>query len=495
MEDDADAYLRRVSQLKRKHFRKDSVTAYHPTPVEVETVDTKPIHTVARRLPMKKRKRMCDDDEFDVVSLARDAVNVSSCGVFVADGPSTSPLVGCNGDRKVLQQPVKITLMEKWFPGRTLQNATLDPAQAPLYQYTEVSTKRMKDARERFVTLKAGVEDALKYSFVGECTNFDEVVSRMTKESWIELRNTLFQISSRASLRRKKGAVRAMKYILSTNVGEHVPKSSILRHWNEYLLIHGPEQGFQPTLSLFVWVESAGITALFTAVVSRALKLFKQGKKPMAYSFYDAQEEAEPSCCVEAATSEEDECVDSGEVLSCEGSVEKSAKESEPIAVGTGEGNDDNSVRPPSLVERLPRLGGCSEDVISLLSFLRVLMPVDYLDEDGRMIGRSAGYGVWLYACLTAVDTPFDPDLDRLVHEFFRTCCLQLRVLGEAHNVRGDDRGAILKVFPSRKDDPPQSSQYNSLGDVRKEDVLALHTIIVVLAKLFRLNGNRLVPL
>nr|P17962.1 RecName: Full=Uncharacterized 21 kDa protein in aldolase locus; AltName: Full=ORFD [Trypanosoma brucei brucei]CAA36823.1 unnamed protein product [Trypanosoma brucei] len=152
-------------------------------------------------------------------------------------GPSTSPLVGCNGDRKVLQQPVKITLMEKWFPGDVAES-TLDPAQAPLYQYTEGVDEANEGCPRAFVTLKAGVEeDALKYSFVGCCSNFDEVVSRMTKESWIELRNTRGQISSRASLRRKKGAVRAMKYILSTNVGEHVPKSSILRHWNEYLLI------------------------------------------------------------------------------------------------------------------------------------------------------------------------------------------------------------------------------------------------------------------
>nr|CCC93715.1 conserved hypothetical protein [Trypanosoma congolense IL3000] len=497
MEDDADAYLRRVSQLNRKHFRKDFVIPSQTSALRDVSLEKPLARQPNQRLPMKKRRRTCEDedDEEDNSNVGRRASALDPCRSSEPTAAVALPDTAASSSSP--PQPLKISLMEKWFPGRTLRNATLEAAQAPSYRFTEVSVKRMKNARERFVSLRAGVEDVMKSKKLQSNANLDDVVASMTNDDWLEVRNGLAQITSRESFKRKKGAVRALRFILSTRPAEHIPTSPFTRHWNNFLSFYGPEQGFQPNLSLFVWQHTAATTALFTAVVGRVLKLFKLGKQPAAYSFYDggAQEEegGADKVCEE----------DSGEAGSGDGSSQERDTLEECSGMETSstdaceEAVGKKDLPPPSLLDRLPRLTGgeLSEDVISVLSFLRVLMPTDYVGDESEGVSRSAGYGPWLYACLTAVDTPFDPELDLLVHELFRTCCLQLRILGDTHNIHGDEHGAIVRAFPPRRDNGSWPVQYRTLSDVRREDVLALHTLVVVLAKLFRLNGSRLVPL
>ncbi|RNE98968.1 hypothetical protein TraAM80_08478 [Trypanosoma rangeli] len=471
---DAEAYLRRASKLKWKHFASghSSVSQKKAGLVEVKAAEC--ASKLPMRLPMKKLKRAHDSDS--------DSENVRS-PCLAAVTPPTASVISFSS-RTPAEKPrngAKMTLMEKWFPGRTLGNATLDAAQAPTMVYTDLSVARMNAARERLLTLRSGVEDVTNYTSV----NGDSGVAGGTTDwNWLELRDALSQLTSRDAFRTKKRVVRAVKWLSASKTPlRGVPNSATPRLWEKYVHEHGPECGHAPPLSMLVWLDSACTTALFTALVSRMLKWYKQGMKPVMRTPYALKENALESDQNAGVADEE------------EGEVDEDASESHDVREENKQEADGYHNR-PVFFTNLPTLnsGGASEEIISLLSFLRVLMPVDVEDASGN-VHRSVGYGVWLYACLSAVDTPLDPDLDRLVHELFGVCCQQLRTLGEAHGIQGGNRGAIVHAFSPRSGDNTLRREYNAMHDVRREDVLALHTIIIILAKLFRQNQNRLIPL
>lgn len=472
MEDDAEAYLRHASKLQRKHFARG-----HSSVAPHERSFGRP----AASLPVKKRKRTGDSDDDS------DAPPPPAAAARVSPAP---------GDTSGGAPPARAatTLMEKWFPGRTLRNATLEAAQAPSLDYTDVAVARINAAREHVLLLRAGVEDILSFASVSSEGDVDS--NRTDNWRWREMRDALTQLTLRDAFRTKKRVVRAVKWLLTTKASMvDVPKSPSLPQWRHYLSCHGPEQGCEPSQSLFVWLDSACTTVLFTALVQQMLRVYKQGMKAVTYTSHNIQSN---SLKVKNNTNnnnnnnhdnnaEEEEEEEESEVDS---QTDDTGDESEQ------ETSTENKQR--SAIMRLPALccSSAGEDMVSLLSFLRVLMPVEVEDEVGNVTSRSAGYGVWLYACLSAVDIPLEPDLDRLVHELFRTCCRQIRTLGEAHGICGDTRGAILHAFSLRSEEKnSRGVQYNAISDVKREDVLAIHTIIIILAKLFRQNQNRLIPL
>ncbi|KAH9582034.1 Gemin2/Brr1 [Trypanosoma melophagium] len=480
MEDDVEAYLKLASRLQRKHFAHghSSVTQSRSTSGKQDKGLGLATHSVSR-LPMKKRKRTDDGDDGHK--------NGNSSSLLVNSpartATSTDSLSAANSTLGVPRNPTKMTLMEKWFPGSTLSNATLDAAQAPSFNYIDVSIARMNAARERILSLRAGVEDILRYAHVKDAV---DVPNDKKDWCWPELRDVLSQITSQDAFRTKRCVVHAVKWLLTNKPKLDVPNSPNLRLWYNYLSHSGPEQGCEPPLGLLVWLDSACTSALFTVLVSSMLREYKRGIKPKVYSWYDAQEDQ---------SSEKDK--DYEEEDDAQTDLERSEEEAKEECEKEKEGKETKDTSLPNLIDRLPPLkhSETSEAIVSLLTFLRLLMPVDIEDNSRNTVNYSTGYGVWIYACLTAVDTPLDPDLDRLVHEFFRDCCRHLRTLCESQNIRGDNRGAIVEALSPRSTDASPCRRYNTIHDVGREDVLALHTIIIVLAKLFRQNQNRLIPL
>ncbi|KAF8297687.1 putative Gem-associated protein 2 [Trypanosoma cruzi] len=480
VEDDAESYLRLASKLKWKHFARGHNSVSQK---QGEVVGENPANCPSKppmRLPMKKPRRIRDSDSDDERGTAprRDAAEAPSISSF-----SSSPSFArkpCNG--------APITLMEKWFPGSTLGNATLDAAEAPTPEYTDLTMARMNVVRERFLTLRGGVEDVLKYAVANGDGDFTE---DRADWDWRALRDTLSQLTSRDVFRTKKRVVRAVQWLLANKPSSiSIPKRPTVRLWERYLNEHGPECGHMPPLSLLVWLDSARTTALFAALVDRTLRFYKQGMKA---AMHTSQKVDETIFEVSENTNVNDDKKDEEEV-----DEEDEEEDLQPHNARDENihGTNEDSKQLLFFTQLTPLYGGgAREEIISLLSFLRVFMPVDAVDASGNVVGRSVGHGIWLYACLSAVDTPLEPDLDRLVHEFFRICCQQIRTLGEVHGIRGGNRGAIVHAFSPRSGDTTTRREYNSIDDVRKEDVLALHTIIIILAKLFRQNQNRLIPL
>ncbi|RNF06489.1 uncharacterized protein Tco025E_07545 [Trypanosoma conorhini] len=477
----AEAYLRLASKLKWKHFARGHSSLSQKRAGVVEEKVAECASELPMRLPMKKLKRGHDSDSDG------DSDNVASPRLAAVTPAAAASICSSLHSRPPAEKPrngAKITLMEKWFPGRTLGNATLDAAQAPTVDYTELSVARMNAARERLLALRSGVEDVVNYASLN---GDSDAVDDTTDWNWLELRDALSQLTSRDAFRTKKRVVSAVRWLSASKaLSRGVPDSSTPRLWETYLREHGPECGHAPPLSLLVWLDSACTTALFTALVNQMLKWYKQGMKPVTHASHPLEENVVERGESPDVDDEEQEERNYGEdVLEPRDVMEENKK------VTNVHHNR------PALFTSLPPLydSGASEDTISLLSFLRVLMPVDVEDASGNFIHRSTGYGIWLYACLSAVDTPLEPDLDRLVHELFRVCCQQIRTLGEAHGIQGGNRGAIVHAFAPRSGDNAPRRAYNAMGDVRREDVLALHTLIIVLAKLFRQNQNRLIPL
>ncbi|EKF27696.1 hypothetical protein MOQ_008572 [Trypanosoma cruzi marinkellei] len=478
MEDDAESYLRLASKLKWKHFARGHNSVLQKRKEVVRETPAGCPSKAPMRLPMKKPRRMHDSDSDEESGTAprRDAAEAPSVPSF----PSSLSFAreSCNG--------ASITLMEKWFPGSTLGKATLDAAEAPTAEYTDLTMARMNAVRERFLTLRGGVEDVLKYAVANGNGNFTEDGADW---DWRALRDALSQLTSQDVFRTKKRVVRAVKWLLANKPSSlSIPKKPRLGVWERYLNEHGPECGHMPSLSLLVWLDSACTTALFTALVNRTLRFYKQGMK---VAMQTSQEVDETILEGSESTNFDDDQQEEG--------GEDEAYDSQPHDARDEKihGTNEDSKQLSFFTQLTPLSGGggAREEIISLLSFLRVFMPVDAVDASGNVVSRSVGYGIWLYACLSAVDTPLEPDLDRLVHEFFRICCQQIRTLGEVHGIRGGNRGAVVHAFSSRSNDAATFQRYNAIDDVRKEDVLALHTIIIILAKLFRQNQNRLIPL
>ncbi|KAG8342962.1 putative Survival motor neuron (SMN) interacting protein 1 (SIP1) [Trypanosoma vivax] len=495
--DEAESYLRRATSLRWKHFPNNcSVVAISP-------VESHRGGIASGKLPMKKRKRGDDEDNENVATKchAHEGTTAVVSSSSYADTTSLPP--DPKSDGAAPTKHTKITLMDKWFPGSTLRSATLDPAQAPPLCFIDMSVERMKAAREHLLNLRAGVEDVMRFAHLSSRCAAEDIERSIPEWSWLELRDTLLQFASHESFYRKAGVVNAVKNIMLTRPCASIPRVPRSSSWNGYLMRCGPEQGYEPSLSLFIWLDSACTTALFTAAVERLLKLYKNGMKPAVYSFYDAQDNPEEHTTDEVGSNSNvsEDAASEGVNYSDETNDSKQALASQRVGneCQIEEGKFPNTGEGLLFLDKhLPPLSrnGVSDDVISLLSFMRAMMPVDYLDKSGKnVIGHSTGYGIWLYACFAAVDTPLDPDLDRLVHELFRVCCRQLQTLGEQYNIRGDDRGAIARALDARPTYSSTRCQYNTLSDLRRDDVLALHTIVVVLAKLFRQNQNRLVPL
>jgi hypothetical protein len=135
-----------------------------------------------------------------------------------------------------------------------------------------------------------------------------------------------------------------------------------------------------------------------------------------------------------------------------------------------------------------------------LLRFLRFLMPCGSV-EDGAP--RSRGLGVWWYSAAASVDLLVDPDTDRALHELFRNVCQHIKTLcdvlrgPDGSKFSNDKRGALLDFLTQRnyRADDVHVKNYWDVADVDQHDLLAMYTLLVLLAKVFHQNQNNLLNL
>lgn len=524
--DEAEAYVKRANRIRHQHFRAGFVSEAHkpyvvsgPPPLPSNQPQQPP--AAQGILPPKKAKKR------------------ERSPAAVAEAPAAPTPLSTSGKPR-------ISLIDKWFPGITLKQATVEACHAPPAELVAATVQRVTAAREATILLRTGVEDveavieelikthgrdstrpagaltvAQLRHFVTRDTapGLGEAFAQFAKETGHEVQ---FVRSQLGVLMRRKASV-------------HAPNKVTVKPWHEYLNAHGPEAGKAPVVREFVWMSSASTTAFFVVLVQRFLRGVRESTK-IAFG------EAAPPSCAEGATGATGERKARSSALYINATDEEEEEDdananldlgaesdtAEPVLPPQEHPRDDGSASPSEyrcwlqatqpVLKRVTTddegagataaLEPTTEPQCQLLVFLRYLMPVcepaipaeeaagDHpRTHEGR---RSCGYGVWLLACLVALDTPLDPDTDRLVHDLFRTCCDQVRVIGEWKGTRGEQPGLLLTALRQEEtgdEEGPWHKAYTSLRDVGKAELLALYTIIIVLAKLFRQNQNRLIPL
>jgi hypothetical protein len=402
----------------------------------------------------------------------------------------------------------RISLLAKWFPA-ALQEGKLEAAVAPGPDYVEVTVERMNRARDYILTLRYGIEDVetlLKGTRDTHAKAWAEVGKEALKRHYWELSGRVIEKlvrASGASLFKEalsefadevpatpSAVAAAVRAVVHRRRGLCVPLDYSLKAWHDLLDTRGPEAGRAPRLSDVLWLSVAGATAMFSVVTQRLLRGARALAEKKSAALLTLEQCSTPYIGVDADEEVEDNIEDGPRffdntdgdldsyISKCSSTPAMSAKclwlAESPVAFDAT----------------------LSAEERSLLAFLRYLMPVreDPVAEPQQRVSRiSTGLGVWLYAAFTTLDTPLDPDTARLAHDLFRTCCRHLRTMGVWKDVRGSTRDTLLRQFSPRQ--PCTKASYASLRDVAREDVLALYTIVVVLARVFRQNQDHFIPL
>lgn len=358
--------------------------------------------------------------------------------------PSSSHEVSSSGESRA--GPVsRRSLMDKWFPGDVLKVSTIELSCAPPLSFIESTMDRITAMRERILQLRGGVEDveaALVDSSPlvisdASTTRGNEAGNDLSNECVRSLRSAFqqFALQPASTFRSTINQFREFQRVKNATDTPTNPNASA---WHNFLNQSGPETSKWPLMSHYLWPSSASITLLFTILVQRLLKQFRTLTSCR--------------CNQEQSTLEKDHDVS----MKCSDSL------------------------PPKHRE--------------LLIFLRLFMPTTSPNDNS---GVRSGFSAWLISCLCVLDTPLDPDTDRLASSLFNTCCNQVRVIGEIMEISGDQRGLLMETLIQKRNEQnmPLPKVYNTLSDVGAEEILALYTLIIILTKVFRQNQNRLIPL
>lgn len=485
--DEAADYCKRANKLRYQHFGRGYASEKHKAPLPTSTSAAAPAGLLP---PKKNRKRQHS---------------------------ASPPAVASPAPPRTYSKP-RMSLMDKWFPGTTLKQATVEACHAPPGEYVAATVERVTSAREAMLLLRAGVEDletvlaelqrqlATTSRAVLTADQVEQIVSPATAPGLAE---ALAQFAKAGG--HSVPFVRSqLRRVMRRKARLHGAPTQSVKRWHEFLNTHGPEAGEAPTTRELIWPSTASVTAFFVVLTKRFLEAATEagkiaaGEREPDVGVDNASQSERQYYCDEVLSETDGQDAPGHQILLDNTNADKTADGPQPntcwlVATQlpcTWAGGDDDGGEPLSNAQ------------CKLLAFLRALMPAvehETGDGDGEDAPRrSSGYGQWLLACLVALDTPLVPDTDRLVHELFRTCCDQLRVLGEWKGVNGDQSGALLDQLRREEQEVRTASSgdgsvggktYGSLADVGKEELLALYTIIIVLAKLFRQNQNRLIPL
>lgn len=518
--DEAEAYMKRTSRIRHQHFRggyaserqKPQVPPTSPVSSSHEHVG----QSLAVLPPKKTKKRQRSP------SSSGEALPTAPVVLSAAPG-----------------QP-RVSLLDKWFPGNTLKQATVEACHAPPTELVTATVQRVTAARETMILLRSGVEDLeLLLSKLSTSGEADEQPNhhRPSLLSWQDIKRVVTRHTAPsvgeafAQFAKERGDdvafVRSqLREMMRRKAKVCAPRTVSAKRWHEFLNTCGPEANKAPAARCFLWLSSAHTTALFTVLVQRFLRSVRECVKRAGNAEEGDDDNDEQRGRVGAAGEAVHHCLDINDPEEREAIGEDADGDADappPLNPVDGRAEGQTSCVGESWLEAtqpvLSRDREAAHGQVSLtkeqrrlLVFLRLFMPTTEGavttaqqrggDGDGgapRGGPRSScGYGVWLLACLVALDIPLDPDTDRLVHELFRTCCDQVRLIGECKGVRGDQRGSLLDAL-RREDALPTErawpKAFTSLDDVGTPELLALYTILIVLAKLFRQNQNRLIPL
>ncbi|CCW60000.1 unnamed protein product [Phytomonas sp. EM1] len=543
--DDAESYLKRVSKMERQHFSKGFASAKRIPEgvVQLPSADKEfsTLHLAYYRttniLPMK-RKRNCsigNDTALGVKSANPSQVGPATSGsggarrscLMDAGVPSvdakrasdSTPFLDAAGTPSssapasgVPQR--RVSLIDKWFPGTTLKEATVEVSHTPSVEFVQETVGRVTGAREKMILLRSGVEDLegllrkwttsrgtqptghragnRNENREGDVWTDSEMSILVKRVGLASISEALAQFALEPYQR--SGTVKQqLRQLMHRKNIFATPHSFRIELLQEFLDLKGPETSNLPTLSHFIWLSSVGTTELFTTLTQRFLRRIRthassandtlgemvyqvSGTEGSPKTSGDNEEENNSPCC----------------------------KRDDMTATANDFQNkpgDQSGALPPSV--------SLTQSQQLLLSFFRAFMPIWGVPHEVSTVGladgatsgprlMSSGYGVWLLACLVALDTPLDPDTDRLVHRLFRTSCEQIRVLGEWKGVHGEKRGALLEALEKCDSSSLLDAKYKTyirIEDLGAEDLRALYTIVVILAKFFRQNQNRFIPL
>lgn len=438
--DSAAKYLRRVAEIRVKAFGSSGFLSAEPSSTSPCFTTPSESENKPESAPKKRSRSPCYDN--DTLANAPSGPFISETTPHTTDGElhriefsSTAP---------------RVSLMEKWFPGNALKISTIEQSCAPSEEYVKTTTSKIVEMREKMLLLRNGVEDV-----VNALKSFG--VAEMKGESIQEdVLASLRPLINQFSLQKSKSSSCAKLQLAEFLRIRHsllVPSSANALKWHEFINEKGPETPVFPLTSHFLFSSSASLTLLFTILTQRLQKRYR--------------------CC-----KEEQKGLTSGECPT-------------PPSVTT---SNDNKKELSTKNSHSSALGSCESEE-NLLIFLRLFMPVASLHEtEPSSSPSSSGYSTWLLACLTVLDTPLDPDTDRLASTLFHLCCDQVRVIGKLMKVTGDQRGSLTDaIMEKRRPNAPRFKRYTSIEDVGYEELLGLYTIIIVLSKIFRQNQNKLI--
>lgn len=436
--DSADSYLRRAAQIRKKIFGSSGFLCAEPGPPALcLNKSFKPESNQGSASKKRSRSPSCSDD----------CPMLPASPLSLGDQVPQSQRVGA-ADSEVSRSTRRISLMEKCFPRNALKVEAIGHSNAPSQDYVEGTMARIIEIREKMLLLRNGAEDiesALKSFGISKITG-----ENLPVEVLRHMRLLIDQFALQRSNSLHSSKMQLLEY-LRIRRSISVPLGVNALMWHEFLNQKGPETPFFPITSFFVFPSSASLTLLFTILTQRLQKQYHLAKeKAMSHL--------------------------KGDILSSEGVFAKNSNDSATIKF---------SCLNPNL----------SESQQNLLIFLRLFMPTVLLHEhETSACLRSSGYFMWLLACLTVLDTPLDPDTDRLASSLFHLCCAQVRAIGEVKGVEGDQRGALADALKNETGRcHTYRKQYDSIDDVGLEELLGLHTIIIVLSKIFRQNQNKII--
>lgn len=333
----------------------------------------------------------------------------------------------------------RVSLIEKWFPGNMLKMTTIEPSCAPSTSFVRETMERITQLRERMLQLRSGIEDIDKELAAVGALQIDS----SNVDLLLNLQNFLNQFVCFPCKKRKTNHQQLIEYQrIKSSVNAPVRPNST--EWHKFLNEFGPETPHLPLVSYFLWCSSASITLLFTILIQRFLKRFDSA-------------------------------------LHNEKNNSSGLSKEDPLSIARSSELPENSC-------------SNSDSFHELLIFLRLFMPLRPCEgtEGSQM---HSGYSLWLFSCLAFLDTPLDPDTDRLASNLFRKCCDQVRAIGRLKQTTGNQQGLLLQSLSEQRKDIVFPKEYRSSDDVGEEELSALYSLIIILSKIFRQNQNRLIPL
>jgi hypothetical protein len=499
--DNVKAYLRKVSKESFSIFRNgyiseatsavnssaQSDSRYYP-PSSATLSAPSPLSFPPRLLPMKKKRRDSSDDEADQPPARhhRSIITNVTPPVEAEDLPCAST------------QP-RVNLAAKWLAMTSFSSLALPTAALPPFDFIEETVQRFAAVRERIAQCKMGVE------FLAEVTDARE------DNNWKAHARALHQIfglqGGTVTRRDAIHLVEELSAAISSLGAPSLDARADLRLWHQFLEgTHGPFAFGAPSMSLMCHVDHAHANTMLHAIIT---KLHRGSRNQLPPQYQLRQRECDHDDISEDSNGDGAETPPEAS----SGGGKLFINDDQPRSFHGGNATNEHS----SLImdingsKQYFSAHVTNERSRELLRFLRFLMPCSNNAsrsngthvKDGDQTPKSRGLGVWWYSAAACVDLLVDPDTDRALHDLFRCVCQHIKTIYEVVTsgehcdvVVNSKRGALLEHLATAKHlDDVYVKSYWDVSEVDQHDLLALYTLLVLLAKVFHQNQNNLLNL